>query len=1117
MNQFRVKNKTLQNNQAQIKSLQFQTMPNDENNNIFSENDEYCYELDQSTYSNISNSNKSRPMNNSNTIQMISELSENQNELPLEYINHIQVNKSNNSKNNEIKNDQDDQKDEIYYSNNTSENNNYHNNVTLNNLNTFSDNNESNDINMNSNNGNNDNEIIDNENLDNEWNIPKITFSEISKVSRAISSEANECDNDYFNANINNINNINIIQENLNIKKNLKKYREKESENDNIFESNNNYNNLLHKKNIESKFSTEDNGKTINLLSSQYSNMDFLKQTINNCLLKSGYKDIIDNSQKILTKSSSLDFLNENSNIKPENEKIKKNLIMQMVLFTNMKNEMEMLKKDNDDLVNKVKTFKKEKINNDQFKSDMLNEIKSLRNKIKKYKDNGKNYDNLKNELKNLIKKNEQLIKNNDKIITENKELKDELIKLKKMKKEFLSVNEKSNDDKEKKELINKLNIIIKENRNLSEILDKKNSDIKDLEKTVNTQKIDMNNYLEKIKILQDKSDNINNNRNNKNKRNNNYKSTDEQNQVSKVNKLLFLNLYDINNNIKNTNNENNININDINNNYKKSYYNSNNINSNNIASTYNIDFYKSKLQEKSNIIEKLQLENLNLIQLNESKEKQIKELLNIKSEYNTIETQNNELKNEINELNLKYTELIDENNTNNDLIKNNLVKQIDKLNSVNKEKENELYSLTIKKEKMKKKIVLAYNTLIDFSKKVKSYASKEFNSNNMNLFLQGFKELIENLNNQNFEQNLDELKAIESICDFINLIPLEIEILYKRILSIQKDYDNIALNTIKNDPIINTEKNKIYNKKIDYLNTYTDIPLNKKMSNYKTNENSLYFRNRQIKIKKLNITELANSVNSSIKKFVNNSKNKINLEVNDDQKDNQALKKCYTNLHTETIKSSRSDNLELKNKMSPYRTIKLNKDTGQKGVNLKKFSFNKNGEEKKPNNSSNKKRNNLNDNINNINNNNLVKERNMSENQKSTAASIIYKSNVKNKANISKNTEFKLLKAKIKNSGFKLRKAVKNDLPQKMLNIQNEQKSNNNTLNANEKYLKSETSLTGMGNVANYTQNAYRRKISHKINNFSVNVKGNKKNKISFSSSISSGKKKNNSSLMIN
>jgi hypothetical protein len=217
MNQLRVKNQTLQNNQAQIKTLQFQTIPNEENNNIFSENDEYCYELDQSTYSNISNSNKSRPMNNSNTIQMISELSENQNELPLEYINHIQVNKNNSSKK-----EQDEQKEEIYDSNNTTENNNYHNNVTLNNLNTFSENNESNNINMDSNNENNENEIIDNENLDNEWNIPKITFSEISKVSKAMSSEANECDNDYFNSNINNINNMNIIQENLNIKKKFK-------------------------------------------------------------------------------------------------------------------------------------------------------------------------------------------------------------------------------------------------------------------------------------------------------------------------------------------------------------------------------------------------------------------------------------------------------------------------------------------------------------------------------------------------------------------------------------------------------------------------------------------------------------------------------------------------------------------------------------------------------------------------------------------------------------------------------------------------------------------------------------------------------------------------------
>jgi hypothetical protein len=191
---------------------------------------------------------------------------------------------------------------------------------------------------------------IDNDDLDNEWNVPKITFSEISKVSKAISSEGNEeglVDNDDFYTNNNNTNNIKIIKENINTKKNTQKKHENNYINNDL---NTIANNGRHMKNIESKFSMDENCKTINLLSSQISNMDYLKQTLNNCLLKSGYKEVIDNSQKFMTKSSSLDFLNEYSNIKPESENIKKNLIMQMVLFTNMKNEMEILKKENDNL-----------------------------------------------------------------------------------------------------------------------------------------------------------------------------------------------------------------------------------------------------------------------------------------------------------------------------------------------------------------------------------------------------------------------------------------------------------------------------------------------------------------------------------------------------------------------------------------------------------------------------------------------------------------------------------------------------------------------------------------------------------------------------------------------
>ena len=104
MNKLKDKKNTNPTNLPHIRSIQLETMPSLENNNILNENDEYCYELDQSIYSNISNKNssKSQQSNNSNTIQMISELSDldmnnNQHlELPLKYINHLPVNEKNN-------------------------------------------------------------------------------------------------------------------------------------------------------------------------------------------------------------------------------------------------------------------------------------------------------------------------------------------------------------------------------------------------------------------------------------------------------------------------------------------------------------------------------------------------------------------------------------------------------------------------------------------------------------------------------------------------------------------------------------------------------------------------------------------------------------------------------------------------------------------------------------------------------------------------------------------------------------------------------------------------------------------------------------------------------------
>ena len=1148
MNKLKMTSNAHQKNQTKFKTLQLNTIPNVLNNNAFNENDEYCYELDQSSYSDVSYSNKSQQNNNSNTIQMISELSDldinNKNE-PLKYINHIKVKNKSIDKNKNQKKyiiNKGNNKNNFDLNNNIENNynNKYNDNNTLNNSSSY--NYEINGININ-NNEKKDNKNIDNENenMDNEWNEPKITFSEISKVSKVVSSEANECDNeDLYTFSYNNTNNMNILQENINIKKNLKKPKDRNLDN-----------NLLHKKNIESKFSTDENYKTINLLSSHCSNFDFMKQTINNCLIKFGYKDIIDNSQKILNKSSSLDFLNEYSNVNQESEKIKKNLIMQMVLFTNMKNEMETLKKDNDDLIKQINIFKKEKILNDKINKEIinennkkLNEINYLKNKIKKYKDISKKNDNIKNEFKNLIKKNEKLIKNNDKIITENKQLKEELIKLKLMKKDFFTLNEKEkneNCDNDKKDLINKLNHILKENKSLNEIIEKKNIYIKDLENNINNQKKDINNYLEKIKLLKDKLNSKTNSRNKINKiqtnedTNNNYINTEITNEINKTNKLLFLNLYDINNSVKNSNKKNNININinqndaNINNNYKNNY-------------SQNIDYYNNKLFEKNNIIEKLKSENFNLIQQNESKDKQIKQLLNIKSEYNTIETQNKDLKNEINELNIKYNELIDENNNNNNLIKNNLEEEINKLNIISEQKEKDISTLKIKIEKMNKKIILSYNTLLDLAKRMKKYARKEFKKNKMNLFLKGFKELIENLNNENFEENHDELKCMESICDFINLIPLEIEILYKKVHFFQKEYEklnSVKCTGFKNDNIVyNTDINEtnrndrnMYN---NHSNAYSDISLNKKLSKYNFNENSFFFKNKPIKIRKYNIEKPKNSVNYSTCK---NSKNKLNIDIQNDKNKNKNLKKCNTNLYVETIKSQ-SDNFKLllNKKISPFHTIQLAKDieynnnnNKKQGINLKKFKFNKNIESEEVNNK-NKKINNDNktdiflkkDNIRNKNNKKIETKRKFStseNNNNNMRSYLINKNYTNNKANISDKNEnekidFKLLKNKLIYTGFKFGKNNRKNIAQKIWIFQNEIKSNN-SVNNNGIYLKSEASICGLNNVDRNIHQTYRKKFFHKINNFSVNGKENKKIKVSFNSSISSEKKRNNSSVI--
>ena len=1109
MNKLKDKKNTNPTNLPHIRSIQLETMPSLENNNILNENDEYCYELDQSIYSNISNKNSSNSQqsNNSNTIQMISELSDldmnnNQHlELPLKYINHLPVKEKNN---------------EMYKERNTNNykinlekkkknleiNNIIENNNSFNNSKNYSYNYEINELNINNNNENNDN-------LDNEWNIPKITFSEISQVSKAVSSEGNECilENEEL-VNNNNLNSINMIKENLKIKKKLNKNQK---------ENNPDINYFFHKKNIDNKITSDDPCKTINLLSSQFSNMDFLKQTINNCLLKSGYRDIVDNSQKFLTKSSSLDFLNDNSNVKPENEKIKKNLIMQMVLFTNMKNEMEILKKENEEMTRKIGILKKEQINNEKKREEIanennkkLNEINYLRNKIKKYKNYYKDYEVLKNDYKNIIKKNEQLIKNNDKMITDNEKLKEELIQLKKNKKES-GVECHGNNDKEKKELINKINQLLKENKNLNEIINKQILNIANLENKINNQNIDISNYKDKLKILQYKIDPKMNSKPKTNK--NKSAEKDEQNELNKEkDKDRLLNEFEKPQNTaktKNLLNEKNNKLN-INNKYKKNIHNN------------NIEFYKNKLQEKKLIIEQLQSDHLNLISRNESVENQIKELLEIKNNYDKLETENNNLKNEINDINMKYSELIQENNKK----QNNLIELIDKLNIVNNQKENELNLNKQKLENYNKKIFLSYKILINFAQKLKNYANKEFQKNTMNLFLKGFKDLIEKLYKKQIDDNPDDHNGLEYMCDFINLIPLEIEILYKKILTLENDNNktnNINYSSLKKNKLNIKEKIENINRSNLNQNIFSDMSSNKKNGKFQPNENNKFYRNKEIKVKKLCITDVTNSGNNSNKKYIKNSKNNNdNLEIQKNDSTNKKINKCISNLYSESIKSSRSDNFKkiIDKQINSFNTIQPNNESDKiGGINLKKFSFNQNTDEKNINNISKK---NIKDDkeslssrrkitIKNVNYNtyNLTKKKDIKNNENE-----IKNDNININYNNNENNEFKSIRNKVIHSEFKLRNSIKKKAPQKLLFLNNDN-YNNNILNIKEKLLQTENFPFGSIDVERDKQNfAYKKKILHKINNFSLNIKDDRKKAIYFNSSISSGKKKNNSSL---
>ena len=259
--------------------------------------------------------------------------------------------------------------------------------------------------------------IINNLPLEDEWNESKINFENISLVSQDNSDENN---NDNLNIIDNNIlfkseNSDNINQEtkknklldenlekkvlkNIIIDKNIKSNFVSNFSNNNPFKSQekeqkNDYFDILknEKINLEEKLEIERN---INKEKSYH--IEILKKALNNNILNQ--KNIKENKDSI-----NIQFILEYSKCKVDNEKLKKNIIMQKILCDDMKKEIEILQKEKNELIERINKY--ENINNKMNKKIEEQEIKlkekqNIEKELKKEIDTQKQlYANLNQEL----------------------------------------------------------------------------------------------------------------------------------------------------------------------------------------------------------------------------------------------------------------------------------------------------------------------------------------------------------------------------------------------------------------------------------------------------------------------------------------------------------------------------------------------------------------------------------------------------------------------------------------------------------------------------------------------------------------------------------------------
>ena len=324
----------------------------------------------------------------------------------------------------------------------------------------------------------------------------KLSFDEISIVSKINALDERE-------------DNINIIEDDdsflkvgdVENKKNINKYK------------------LIIYKLSKEKIELEENISKAILTNNELKNyIEILKQTIENFIIKSGYKDIFDSISKDMNRNP-ISLLNEFTKYKLDNEKMKKNLLMQQIISTEMKEEIKNIKKENENLIKMNKKFKTEKekfiinntnnpnnANNDNISNNKINnenDYECLKNLSKINKELNENYLRLQNDFTLLSQNNEDIIKYNEKLIKENEKLKKEKIWMnaKNKNKEnndnnSNNNNNNNNDDNEMNDLINKINDLEKNHMELQKIIEKQKMEIDIKDKEI----IQYNNDIENMK-----------------------------------------------------------------------------------------------------------------------------------------------------------------------------------------------------------------------------------------------------------------------------------------------------------------------------------------------------------------------------------------------------------------------------------------------------------------------------------------------------------------------------------------------------------------------------------------------------------------------------------------